>query len=85
MAVKLESFPTRRFNGKVNIISPVSSAEIDKRIFFARVSVPNDEGLLRPGMQGRGKVSTGFKPAGFVLLRTPAMWMWNKIWTWFGW
>ena len=85
VAVKLESFPTRKFNGKVGIISPVSSAETEKRVFYARAQVPNDEGLLRPGMQGRGKISTGYRPAGFVLLRVPAMWLWNKVWTWFGW
>lgn len=85
VAVKLESFPTRKFSGKANIISPVSSAETEKRVFFVRATVPNDDGLLRPGMQGRGKISTGYRPAGFVLLRVPAMWLWNKVWTWFGW
>jgi RND family efflux transporter MFP subunit len=85
VAIKLESFPTRKFSGKVGIISPVSLAEIDKRVFQARVEVANEAGLLRPGMQGRGKISTGYRPAGFVLLRTPAMWLWTKVWTWFGW
>lgn len=85
VAVKLESFPTRKFNGKVSIISPVSTAETDKRVFHARVDVPNGEGLLRPGMQGRGKISTGYRSAGFVLFRGVGMWAWAKIWTWFGW
>src|SRR6185312_13592918 len=81
VAVKLESYPTRRFNGKVSIISPVSTSETDKRVFHARVDVPNDEGLLRSGMQGRGKISTGYRSAGFVLFRGVGMWAWMKIWT----
>ena len=85
VAVKLESFPTKKFIGTVTVISPVSTAETDKRVFYARVAVPNEDGLMRPGMQGRGKISTGWRPAGFVLFRGTAMWIWSKIWTWFGW
>jgi len=51
----------------------------------ARVDVPNSDGLLRPGMQGLGKVSVGWHPAGYVLFRGIAMWIWTKLWSWFGW
>jgi len=27
----------------------------------------------------------GWHPAGFVLLRGSAMWLWGKLWSWFGW
>src|SRR5260221_8808125 len=49
VAVKLVSFPTSRFIGKVNTISPVSTAGGDKRGFYARVDGANNYGLLRPG------------------------------------
>lgn len=84
-AVKLESFPTRRFSGIVSVISPISAPETEKRVFYARISVPNREGLLRPGMQGRSKISAGWHPAGYVLFRGAAMWLWSKLWSWFGW
>ena len=83
--VKLEGFPTRRFVGRVDVVSPVSSAEADKRVFYARVDVPNSEGLMRPGMQGYSKVSVGWKPAGYVIFRDFGMWSWSKLWNWFGW
>jgi len=57
----------------------------DDHVFFARVSVPNNEGLIRAGMQGRSKILTAWKPAGEVFFRRPAMWLWSKIWSWFGW
>ncbi|HUS19626.1 MAG TPA: GAF domain-containing protein [Terriglobales bacterium] len=83
--LKLESFPTKTLTGDVVIISPVGTAELERHVFYARVSVPNEAGLMRPGMQGRTKISTGWRPAGFVLFRGLGMWGWSKIWTWFGW
>jgi RND family efflux transporter MFP subunit len=84
-AVKLESFPTRKFRGQVAIVSPVSVAEQDHRIFYARVDVPNPQGLIRPGMQGQSKIWVGWRPAGYVFFRGIGMWMWSKVWSWFGW
>jgi RND family efflux transporter MFP subunit len=83
-AVKLQGYPTQTFRGKVDVVSPKSEASGDSRIFFARVDVPNERGLIRPGMQGEAKVSTGWHPAGYVLFRRPAMWVWTKLWSWFG-
>jgi RND family efflux transporter MFP subunit len=84
-AVKLDSFPLSRFRGQVEIVSPVSKAQEDKRVFFARVDIPNDQGLLRPGMTGLSKVSAGWKPAGYVMFRGFGMWLWTRLWGWLGW
>jgi RND family efflux transporter MFP subunit len=84
-AVKLDSFPTRRFIGQVQIVSPMSKAQEDKRVFFARVDIPNQEGLIRPGMSGLSKLSVGWKPTGYVMFRGFGMWLWAKLWAWFGW
>ena len=84
-SIKLDSFPTRTFKGRVAVVSPNSQPQWDSRVFFARVKVFNPQGLIRAGMQGRGKVWTGWRPAGYVLLRRPAMWIWSKLWSWFGW
>ncbi len=84
-SVKLEGFPTRTFHGELTVVSPKGELQGDERVFFARVSVPNREGLIRAGMQGRGKIITAWRPAGEVFFRRPAMWLWSKIWSWFGW
>jgi RND family efflux transporter MFP subunit len=84
-AVKLDAFPTRRFVGQVDIVSPMSKAQDDKRVYFARVDIPNEQGLIRPGMTGLSKVSIGWKPAGYVMFRGFGMWLWAKLWGWFGW
>ena len=84
-SIKLESFPLHTFRGEVTVISPKSQVQSEQRVFMARVKVPNQDGAIRPGMQGHGKVSVGWHPAGYVLFRGSAMWLWGKLWSWFGW
>ena len=84
-AIKVESFPTQTFRGHVAVVSPKSQAEGEGRFFYARVDVPNPDGRLRPGMQGRGKISVGWHPIGMVFFRSPFMWLYSKLWWWFGW
>ncbi|MGB8867496.1 MAG: efflux RND transporter periplasmic adaptor subunit, partial [Candidatus Sulfotelmatobacter sp.] len=84
-SIKLESFPLLTFRGDVTVISPESQVESDRRTFIARVNVSNPDGAIRPGMQGQGKVFVGWHPAGYVLFRGSAMWVWGKLWSWFGW
>ncbi|MFL6298997.1 MAG: efflux RND transporter periplasmic adaptor subunit [Terriglobales bacterium] len=83
-SVKLDGFPASTFKGTVDIVSPKSETAGDHRVYFARVTVANPEGEMRPGMQGRAKVNTGWRPLGYVLLRRPAMWIWSLLWNWFG-
>jgi RND family efflux transporter MFP subunit len=83
-AVKLNSYPTRTFRGDVAVVSPKGEVQGDMRVFFARVSVPNSDGAIRAGMEGHGKVRVNWSPAGYVLLRRPAMWLYSHLWNWFG-
>jgi RND family efflux transporter MFP subunit len=84
-SLKLEGFPTGKLRGDVVVVSPLGVAEGERRVFMARVHVLNSDGTLRAGMQGRGKVSVGWRPAGYVMFRGLGMWAWTKLWTWFGW
>ena len=83
-SVKLNSFPTRVFRGDVVIVSPKGTVQGDSRVFFARVAVPNPDGAIRAGMEGRSKVRTGWYPAGYAFFRKPLLWLYSRIWTWFG-
>ena len=84
-AIKLNGFPTRTFRGNVSLVSPQGEAQGEHRVFFARVAISNPDNLLRTGMEGRGKVRVGWRPAGYVLLRGPLLWIYSKLWFWFGW
>ncbi|HZP17120.1 MAG TPA: efflux RND transporter periplasmic adaptor subunit [Terriglobales bacterium] len=83
--LKLEGFPSRTFQGQVAVVSPQGTVLNGEPVFFARVTVPNPDGALRAGMQGRGKISTGWRPAGVVMFRGAGIWIWSKLWNWFGW
>ena len=83
--VKLDSYPTRTFRGDVAIVSPQGTMAKDGAVFYARVDVPNENGAMRAGMQGRGKVRTGWYPAGYVFFRKPFLWVYAKMWYWLGW
>jgi RND family efflux transporter MFP subunit len=83
-SVKLHSFPTRVFRGAVMVVSPKGTLQGDERVFFARVAVVNQDGMIRAGMEGRSKVRVGWYPAGYALFRRPWLWLYSKLWTWFG-
>lgn len=83
--VKLNSYPTRTFHGEVQIVSPKAELLHDIPVFYARVGIPNADGAIRTGMEGRGKVRIGWYPAGYVFFRRPVLWLYAKIWYWLGW
>jgi transcriptional regulator with GAF, ATPase, and Fis domain len=84
-AVKLDSYPQRTWHDPVAVISPEARLNGDKRIFTAEIPVANTDATLRAGMTGRAKIFIGWRPAGYVLLRRPALWIWQTMWNWIGW
>ena len=83
-SIKLNSFPTRIFRGDVMVVSPKGILQGDSRVFFARIAIPNLDGAIRAGMEGRGKVRVGWYPAGYVLFRKPLLWIYSRAWSWLG-
>jgi GAF domain-containing protein len=84
-AIKLNSFPAQTLHGRVFSVSPEAQPSGDGRVFYAHVLLPNESAQLRTGMDGRAKILAGFRPAGYVLLRAPALWFWKTLWDWIGW
>ena len=80
--LKLNTFPSRRFDGKVMRVSAQAREYNDERVFDVIVEVPNPDRALRPGMLGRGKVLAERASIGYLMLRVPARWIWLKIWKW---
>jgi transcriptional regulator with GAF, ATPase, and Fis domain len=83
--IKLDSYPQQTWRGVVNIVSPLAQTVNDERTFAARVPLENGEASLRAGMSGHGKIFIGYRSAGYVLLRKPALWAWQTLWNWIGW
>lgn len=85
VAIKFNSFPARTWRGRVEIVSPEAQAGDGQRFFYARIPLDNQTAVLRAGMEGRAKIFDGYHSAGYVLLRRPALWLWQTIWNWIGW
>jgi RND family efflux transporter MFP subunit len=85
VAVKLDSYPQKSWHGAVDVVSPQAEPGDGDRNFAARVPLPNNDAVLRSGMTGRAKIFIGYRPAGYVLLRKPALWLWQTLWNWIGW
>jgi RND family efflux transporter MFP subunit len=83
--LKMNSNALRTFGGNVVVVSPHAVAQDGSSVFYARVAVRNDDRSLRAGMEGRGKVSVGWYPSGYVFFRRPAIWIYSQIWSWIGW
>jgi hypothetical protein len=81
----LEGLPNRTFHAPVAVVSPKAELQGNERVFYARLVVPNSDGAIRSGMQGRSKISTGWMSAGWVIFRRPCLWLWSKLWSWVGW
>jgi GAF domain-containing protein/biotin carboxyl carrier protein len=84
-AIKLDSYPQRTWHDSVSVVSSQAVAGDGERTFAAEVPLANADAALRAGMSGSGKISIGWKPAGYVLLRRPALWVWQTLWNWIGW
>ena len=84
-AIKLDSYPQQSWHNAVAIVSPEAQQTDGEGNFAARVPLPNANGILRAGMTGHAKIFIGFRPAGYVLLRRPALWIWQTLWNWIGW
>ena len=85
VAIKLDSYPQRTWRGRVSMVSPEARVGDGERTFTVEVPLANADADLRAGMTGRAKISLGWKPAGYVLLRQPALWAWQTLWNWIGW
>jgi RND family efflux transporter MFP subunit len=89
VALKLNAFPTATFEGQVDRVGTQARAEAGEQYFLVRAVFQNPEGRAREGMVGRARVHagggwfhSGWYPIGYVILRSPFRWVWQKAWAW---
>jgi RND family efflux transporter MFP subunit len=90
VALKLNAFPAHTYEGRVERVATKTIAAEGEQFFVARALFVNPpDRHARDGMVGRAKISarggwfeSGWYPVGFVLLRAPARWAWEKLWSW---
>jgi RND family efflux transporter MFP subunit len=89
VSLKLNAFPTVTFAGTVERIGARARSSEGEQFFLVRAVFENAGGRARDGMVGRVRVragggwfGSGWYPVGFVFLRTPFRWAWEKVWVW---
>jgi RND family efflux transporter MFP subunit len=89
VALKLNSFPTQTFEGSVERLGAQTRADSGDQYFLVRAIFQNSGGRARNGMVGRARIragggwfESGWYSFGYVLLRAPVRWIWQKLWAW---
>jgi RND family efflux transporter MFP subunit len=85
VAIKMDTYPQRTWRAAVSLVSPDAEITNGQRTFAVEVPMTNTGDTLRAGMSGEAKIFIGWRPAGYVLLRRPALWVWQTLWNWIGW
>ncbi len=80
MSVKLNTYPSRVFRGKIGRVSPVVREEGEDRFVLAEALLDNGDGAIHPGMLGKAKISAETRRLGYAFFRKPARWFWAKLW-----
>jgi hypothetical protein len=79
--VAFESFPEKEWESTVQRIHPRSEIKNHEHVFVAELHLNNPYALLRPGMQGRAKITSHRHPLGWNLFHKP----WEQLVFWLGW
>jgi RND family efflux transporter MFP subunit len=89
VTLKLNAFPANTFNGTVERLGAQTRSDAGDQYFLVRALFENTAGRARNGMVGRARIraaggwfESGWYSIGYVLLRAPARWIWQKLWAW---
>jgi multidrug efflux pump subunit AcrA (membrane-fusion protein) len=79
--VQLDAVPEDSIEATIRTVHPRAELRDGVNVFVAEADVVNSSGILRPGMRGTSKVSTGRHLLGWNLFHKPVAWVLG----WLGW
>ncbi len=81
----LSGMPNNRLLIEVQRITPISTAEDGRNFFAVQAKLLSEQTqVLRPGMQGIGKISVGRRKLIWIWTHEMLDWLRLKTWRWFG-
>lgn len=80
VALKMNPYPTRTFRGQIARVGAEVRQEGEERFVLAEAAVTDPTQLLRAGMLGKAKVSTGTRRIATAIFRKPLRYLWLKLW-----
>jgi RND family efflux transporter MFP subunit len=79
--LRLDAYPRRSWQATIEKIHPRTEMRDDQSVFIAELELDNPDGLLRPGMKGRSKISCARHPLVWNWFHRP----WEKLLQVWGW
>ena len=79
--LKLEAFPNKSWNAKIERIYPSAEIIDNHSVFIAEVQLENELSMLRPGMKGNAGVNAHWSPLGWNLFHH----WWDGVRRWTTW
>ncbi len=80
--LKVKSYPSLSFWGKVAKISQTADVEESKKIFVVTCKIENKDYLLKPGMSGYAKMYCGKMRLASLLTRRMVRYLRVEVWSW---
>lgn len=77
----LDSMPSELITATISKVHPRAELRDNENVFIAEAEISNSERLLRPGMRGAAKISTGRRALGWTLFHKPTA----RVTGWLGW
>ena len=74
-SVHLDACPGRTMEGALQEIHPQAELHNEESVFVADMELENSQGLMRPGMNGSAKVTSGRRSLGWILFHEP----WSRL------
>ena len=80
VSLRLRSFPTTDFGGRVDFIAPVAQTVEGAQMVIVRADLPNDNQIVKPEMTGVAKVHCGERRIIDLVTRRLRRWIRTEFW-----
>lgn len=67
VSMRLDAYPSDPWKGQIVRISPSAEVRDQANVFVAEFEIENPKHVLRPGMRGRTRITTSWRPVGWNL------------------
>jgi biotin carboxyl carrier protein len=79
VSVRLDAYPQRKWGARIEKIHPRSEVREHVSVFVAEISIDNSDRLLRPGMNGRAKLTAARHTLAWNLFHKPWDWCAERL------
>ncbi len=71
LTMRLEARPREKYDAVIREVYPVSETKDSENVFVCLAEIDNETAGLRPGMRGKVKIHSGYRPLGWILFHKP--------------